>query len=92
MVPRNGKAPSCWLFSTVNMMAGSMLFICSRRLCLCSSCLMTKVSSTYLSQSLGAVVAVLRAVLSKCSMWRLATMGLTGDPIAGTSTCSQNWP
>ena len=68
MVSRNGIAPSCWLFSTVNLMAGSTLLICSRKFCLYPSCWMTKLSSTYLSQSLGVVVAVLRAVLSKYSM------------------------
>ena len=26
------------------------------------------------------------------SMYKLATMGLTGEPMAAPSTCSQNWP
>ena len=36
------------------------------------------------------VEAGLRAFLSKCSMYKLANMGLTGDPIATLSTCSWN--
>ena len=32
--------------------------------------------------------AVLRAFCSKYSMYRLATMGLTGEPMAAPSTCS----
>ena len=31
MVSRNGMAPSCLLFSTVNVMAGSKLLICSKK-------------------------------------------------------------
>ena len=38
----------------------------------------------------GGLEAELRASLSKCSMYRLATIGLTGDPMATPSTCSQN--
>ena len=72
-------------------MAGSTLLICPRRVCLCPSCWMTNVSSTYLIHSLG-VVAVLRVFLLKCFMYKLATMGLMRDPIAAPSTCSWNWP
>ena len=53
MGSRNGIAPSSLLFSTVTLMVGSTLLICSRKICLCSSCWMTKVSSIYLNQSLG---------------------------------------
>ena len=35
---------------------------------------------------------VLRAFCSKYSMYKLATMGLTGEPMAAPSTCSYNWP
>ena len=31
-------------------------------------------------------------LLSKCSVYKFATMGLTRDPIAACSTCSWNWP
>ena len=88
MVSRNGIAPSCWLFSTLILMAGSTLLIRSRKFCLCSSHWMT----IHISKPKLGVVAVLRATLLKCSMYGLATMGLTGDPIAAPSTCSQNWP
>ena len=36
--------------------------------------------------------AVLRAFCSKYSIYRLATIGLTGEPTAAPSTCSKNWP
>ena len=36
----------------------------------------------------GGLEADLRTSLSKCSIYRLATIGLTGDPIATPSTCS----
>ena len=45
---------------------------------------MTKVSSTYLPQNLGGVGAVLRAFCSKYSMYKLATMGLTGQTHGST--------
>ena len=49
---------------------------------------MKKVSSTKLSLYLGRVEADWRA-LSKCAMYRFATIGLTGDSIAVplTSSC-----
>ena len=47
---------------------------------------MTKVSSTNLYQYLG-VEAEWIASLSKYSMYRFATTGLTSDPIAASSTC-----
>ena len=53
VVSRKGMAPSSSLFSIVNWMAGSTLFMCCRKLCLFSSFCMTKVSSTYWHQSLG---------------------------------------
>ena len=48
-----------------------------------------KVSSTNLFQRLGGCGAVSRALVSKCSMYILATMGLSGDPIAAPSTYSK---
>ena len=36
----------------------------------------------------GGFGAVLRDFCSKYSMWRLATMGLTGELMAAPSTCS----
>ena len=49
------------------------------------------VSSTYLCQNLG-LWAVLRAFHSKYSIYKLATIGLSGEHIATPLTCSQNWP
>ena len=44
---RKGIAPFPWLPSTVNLIAGSMLLICSRNPCLWACCWKTNVSSTY---------------------------------------------
>ena len=49
MVSKKGKATSSLLFSTVNWMAVSTLFMCCSKSCLW----MTNVSSTYLCQTLG---------------------------------------
>ena len=51
-VSRKGMAPFPWLPSTVNLVAGAMLLICSMNACLWTCCWMTKVSSTYLNQCL----------------------------------------
>ena len=89
-VSRKGIPPFPWEPSTVNLIAGSMLLIYSRKTCLSILCWMTHVSSTNLYQYLGGLEVEWRASLSKCSMYRLATMGLTGDPITTPSTCSKN--
>ena len=49
---------------------------------------MTHVSFTNLNHGWGGLIADLRAFLSKHSMNRLVTMGVTGDPIGAPSTCS----
>ena len=76
MVSKKGMAPSSLLVSTVNWMAGLTLLMCWR-----------KCVSTYLHQNLG-VGAVLRAYCSKYSIYKLATIGLTSEPLATPSTCS----
>ena len=53
IVSKKGMEPSSLLSSTVNLMAGSTLFMCCRKPCLLTSLWMTKVSSTYLCQNLG---------------------------------------
>ena len=53
IVSKKGMEPSSLLPSTVNLMAGSTLFMCWRKPCLLASLWMTKVSSTYLHQNLG---------------------------------------
>ena len=52
-VSRKEMAPLPWLLSTVNLIAASMLLICSRDVCFWTCCWMTKVSSTNLNQCLG---------------------------------------
>ena len=73
--------------SVVNCMCGSMELLCCKNCCLCSAFWMTKVSSTYLSHSLGGWRTVLIASDSKSSMNRLTTTGLIGEPMAAPWTC-----
>ena len=88
IVSKKGMEPSSLLSSTVNLRAGSTLLMCWRKPYLLASLWMTKVSSTYLCQHLGGCGAVLRAFCSKYSMYKLASMGLTVEPMAAPSTCS----
>ena len=53
IVSKKGMEPSSLLSSTVNLIAGSTLFMCCRKPCLLASLWITKVSSTYLCQNLG---------------------------------------
>ena len=75
-VSRKGMPPFPWVPWSINLIAQSMLLICSRNSCLWILCWMTQVSSTGLNQNLGGLESDQRASLSKCSMYRLATMGL----------------
>ena len=50
---RKGMLPFPWVPSTVNVIAGSILLICSRNSCLWILCWMIQVSSTYLNQNRG---------------------------------------
>ena len=86
-VSRKGSDPCC-VGSTVNWMCGSWLLMCSSRSWLCSALLMTKVSSTNLSQREGGWGKDWRAFTSNSSMKMLAMSGLMGDPIAAPCTCS----
>ena len=52
-VSRKGMAPFSWLPSTVNLIAGSMLLICSRNPCSWACFWVTKLLSTYINQCLG---------------------------------------
>ena len=54
--------------------------------------MMTHVSSTYLFHIKGGCGDVFMALISKSSMYKFATMGLIGEPIAAPSTCSKNFP
>ena len=53
MVSQKGMAPSSLLSSIVNWIMGPTLLMCCRKSCLLTSFWITKVSSTYLHQSLG---------------------------------------
>ena len=53
IVSKKGMEPSSLLSSTVNLIAGSTLFMCCRKPCLLASLWITKVSSKYLCQNLG---------------------------------------
>ena len=88
MVSKKGMGLSSLLSSIVNLMARSTLLMCWRKFCLISSLWTIQVSSTYLSHVVGGWVAIHRAFCLKYFMYRLATRGLTGDPIAAPSTCS----
>ena len=56
--------------------------MCCRNCSLCYCCSMTKVSSTYLLHNLGGFTADVRALCSNNFMYKFATTGLPGDPIA----------
>ena len=85
-VSRKGNDPSALVFSAVNWIFSPIPFICWKNSSLYVVSRMTKVSSTNLFQRLGVCGAVSRALVSKCSIYTLATMGLSGDPIAAPST------
>ena len=88
---RKGMEPSMPAFSVVNCMCWSILFRCSRKLVLCGNSRMVKVSSTNLLQKRGCG-AVMMASCSNFSMYKFATLGLMGNPIAVPSCCSLNLP
>ena len=85
---RKGMEPSSLDSSLVNWMLVSMELICSRNSCLWDDLMMTNVSSTNLFQNAGGCGADCMAFVSRSSIYRLATMGLMGDPIAVPSICS----
>ena len=88
-INKKGIAPFSWLPSTVNFIAGLYCWYDPEKLLMGLSLNDPSViHKPY--QSLGGLEADLRASLSKCSMYWLATMGLTSDPIAAPSTCSWN--
>ena len=88
MMSKKGMAPSPLLFSTANWMAGSKLLMCCRKSCLWISLWMINVSSTYLHQSLGCGEQYWEPFAQSTPIYRLATMVLTGEPIAAPLTCS----
>ena len=74
-----GMEPSGLVSSTVNLMALSMLFMCCKKF-LCSVNCMTNVSFINLYQILGGFCDVLSAFSMKISVYKLATVGLSGVP------------
>ena len=52
--------------------------------------MIVKVSSTNLFYSVGGHGDVARALISKSSIKKFATLGLMGDPMAAPSFCSYN--
>ena len=85
---RNGMEPSDLASSFVNWMFGSREFRCCRKLSICDDFMMVKVSSTNLLQNDGGFCADCMALVSRSSIYRLATIGLMGEPIAAPSCCS----
>ena len=79
--------PSAFDVSAVNFMLVSNEFIWWKNSSLYLASRMTKVSSTNLFHRLGECGAVSRASFSNCSIKMLATMGLSGLPIAAPSIC-----
>ena len=69
------------------MFAGSMEFRCSANSSEYSRFRIVQVSSAYLFQSRGEWGAVAKAHSSNASMYRLHTIGETGDPIAVPCIC-----
>ena len=86
-VSTNGIEPFGHVSSTVDLMDWSKLLMCLRKF-LCSDCCTMKVSPICLLHNPEGVSIVLMAHSSKCSMYMLAIMELTGDPMATSSTCS----
>ena len=84
-VSRKGMDPSALVVSAVNFIFSSMSLMWLKNSSLCSVSKMTKVLSTNLFHKCGVCGAVSRAFVSKFSMKILATMGLSGDPIAAPS-------
>ena len=72
-VSRKGMPPFPWVPSTVNLIAGSMLLICSRNSSLWVLCWITQVSSTNLNQNLGGLEADrgLPSQNGPCTDWQL---------------------
>ena len=88
MVIKNGMDPLLLGTYVANCVLRSIELVWCRNCWLCSACWMTKVSLTYLSQSLGGMGAVLMALYSSPSVNKLATMGIIGETMAVSWTCS----
>ena len=78
MVSKKGMEPFSLLSTTINFMAGSILFMCWRNPCLLTSLWITKVSSANLCQNLGVQCLGLFALSTPCK--GLLLWGLLGNP------------
>ena len=85
-ISRKGMEPH------VKWMLSSMELMCSRKESFCDFWMIVKVSSTNLFPQCSGDGAVARALVSRSSMNKFATIGLMGDPIAAPSTCSYSLP
>ena len=86
IVSKKGMEPSSLLSSTVNLIADTVYVL---KKALFVGFLVYDKGVIYIpAPELRGWGAVLRAFCSKYSMYRLATMGLTGEPMAASSTCS----
>ena len=74
--------------SVVNYICGLMELMCGENCWLCSASWIRNMSSTYLSQRLGGLGAVLMALDSNSSMNRSATIVMMWEPMAVPWTCS----
>ena len=83
---RKGNLPSC-SGSVVNLMLSSRLLRWVVNSSTWYSWIMVNVSSTYLNHTKGGVGAVRRAISSNPSIYRVAIMGDTGDPMAAPCFC-----
>ena len=80
--------PSGLVSSVVNMMEGSIELMSCKNSPLWDCYCMAKVSSTYLFHILGGFTADGMALCSNDSIYKLATMRVTGDPMAAHLVCS----
>ena len=85
---KKGIEPSSLDSSQVNLMLLSMELRCCSKEYLWAFLMIMKVSSTNLFHSYGLCGDVARALISKSSIKRLATIGLIGEPMAMPSVCS----
>ena len=87
-VCKKGMDPSSLPSSIVNWIFSSMELIWLIKLSFWVFLMMTKVSSTNLLHKLGGVGDVLMAFYWNASMYKVAIMGLRGEPMAAPSVCS----
>lgn len=74
--------------SLVNLMFLSTEFMCSVKACTSLVLILTHVSSTYLNQWLGVIPSKeFKALHSTSSMYKFATIGETGEPMAQPCFC-----